>query len=401
MTPQKGIFASGFRLLAIAAASLTLAALLSGCACKPRYRAYQFDNGDDYFVEGLQRIVDNDGRIGFADRKGSVVIAPQFKFAFPFENGRSRATFEGMNVKEGEHSRWVSPRWLTIDRSGRVVDTWTGALERTLQAFVRDKNARIGVAVIINGQDTVQVNGNDDFPMMSVFKFPQALAVAEYCERNRLTPDDTIGIPADEIHENTWSPMRELYGSKPLRLTLRRLLAFSLQQSDNNACDVLIRLSGGTAAANALMKKLGFDHIRIAASEHEMHRDPTLWSMNSATPLEMAALFNAFFYGGMRHRNALTEEIAAMLADCHTGAARLAAPLTAPGTILCHKTGTGDTRADERLSAVNDAGYVVTPDGARYAIAVFVADSGYDPAETERLIATISRIVADFVIKNY
>ena len=48
------------------------------------------------------------------------------------------------------------------------------AIENALQDYVMGKDARIGVAVIINGKDTVSVNGNRDFPMMSVVKFPLA-----------------------------------------------------------------------------------------------------------------------------------------------------------------------------------------------------------------------------------
>ena len=44
-------------------------------------------------------------------------------------------------------------------------------IENTLQEYIAGKDARIGVAVIINSKDTVSINGNRDFPMMSVVKF--------------------------------------------------------------------------------------------------------------------------------------------------------------------------------------------------------------------------------------
>ena len=37
------------------------------------------------------------------------------------------------------------------------------SLQTSLEDFIRDKDARIGVAVIINGSDTVAVNGNEQF----------------------------------------------------------------------------------------------------------------------------------------------------------------------------------------------------------------------------------------------
>lgn len=94
--------------------------LMSGCKT-PSYSVFQYDNGDDYLCEGLRRIVDKHGRIGFADSIGNVVITPKYAFAFPFEDGRAKATFTGESVAEGEHSRWVSSDWFYIDRNGQQI----------------------------------------------------------------------------------------------------------------------------------------------------------------------------------------------------------------------------------------------------------------------------------------
>lgn len=80
-----------------------------------------YDNGPDYFADGLIRIKKN-GNIGYADEKGRVVIAPQFGCAFPFQNGRARVAMACKTVQEGEHSRWESEEWFYIDKSGRKTD---------------------------------------------------------------------------------------------------------------------------------------------------------------------------------------------------------------------------------------------------------------------------------------
>lgn len=49
---------------------------------------------------------------------------------------------------------------------------------------------------------------------------------------------------------------------------------------------------------------------------------------------------------------------------------------------------------------MNDAGYVFLPDEQGYAIAVFIADSGYGMAETEKIIADISGIVFNNIRQN-
>ena len=50
-------------------------------------------------------------------------------------------------------------------------------LEQALRTLVERKRAETGIAVILNGTDTVTVNDAGRYPMMSVFKFHQALAV--------------------------------------------------------------------------------------------------------------------------------------------------------------------------------------------------------------------------------
>lgn len=88
-----------------------------------KYPAFQYDNGDDYVRDGLYRIVDERGRIGYADEKGNTVITPRFSFGFPFENGKAKVTDCGQ-MKEVEESRgeyhyWESDDWYFIDKSGR------------------------------------------------------------------------------------------------------------------------------------------------------------------------------------------------------------------------------------------------------------------------------------------
>ena len=60
--------------------------------------------------------------------------------------------------------------------------------------------------------------------------------------------------------------------------------------------------------------------------------------------------------------------------------------------MIGHKTGTGDVNSQGRIIGVNDAGYVFLPNKQGYAIAVFIADSGYGMTETEKMIADISEI---------
>ncbi len=98
-----------------------LSLFVSACSPSDKYAVYQYDNGDDYFSEGLQRIVDKDGKIGFRDSIGKIVISPRYAFAFPFKDGYAKVTDTGhMEAVDntGEYHRWVSDSWYYIDKTG-------------------------------------------------------------------------------------------------------------------------------------------------------------------------------------------------------------------------------------------------------------------------------------------
>ena len=68
---------------------------------------FQCDNGNDYVSEGLYRIVDKRGRIGYADESGRTVIKPRFAFGFPFENGKAKVTDKGENERSAGFGRRI------------------------------------------------------------------------------------------------------------------------------------------------------------------------------------------------------------------------------------------------------------------------------------------------------
>jgi hypothetical protein len=61
-------------------------------------KSYAFDNGPDYFQEGLARIVGADGNVGFIDDQGVIAIAPQFDKASPFCHGTAEVEKDGKRV---------------------------------------------------------------------------------------------------------------------------------------------------------------------------------------------------------------------------------------------------------------------------------------------------------------
>ena len=237
-------------------------------------------------------------------------------------------------------------------------------LSYRLKKVIKDKKAEIGIAVILDAQDTVTVNNDDRYPLMSVFKFHQALAVADYLDRNGLTPDTEIFIPEEELDPDTYSPLRKEFPEGEISLSVSRLLEYSLQLSDNNACDILFEHTGGPAATDRYVRSLGLRNFAIAATEQQMHDDPQTCYENWSTPLEAAALLELLVTEQILTPT-LREMIRQNLINCKTGADRLPKPLSGTGAVIGHKTGTSDR--DERgiFAGTNDLGFVILPDGTR------------------------------------
>lgn len=277
-------------------------------------------------------------------------------------------------------------------------------LQQSLTEFVKDKDANIGIAVIIDGRDTISVNGDKEFPMLSVYKFPITLAFAEHCRNRDLPFDYPVSVFPEDLHPDTYSPMTEkiLASSRLTTDTLKmpaiQLTAYMLQQSDNNASDIVLRETGGAESVDSYLRALGISQVNVRNSEADMHTDQKLCYDNTATPIAMASLVDKF---DREFKDSISLEIKRLMETCSTGIGRLAQPLSGSNALIGHKTGTGFILPDGRIMAVNDVGYVHMPDnGCRYSIAVFFENSGYDMTDTESIIAEISRIVFSYLSKR-
>ncbi|MBI5238962.1 MAG: WG repeat-containing protein [Elusimicrobia bacterium] len=81
------------------------------------------DNGPDGFHDGLVRF-EQQGRCGYANRRGKAVIAPAYDGCLNFINGIARACLRCKNVCAGqdcEHRTLAGGEWVCLDTTGRRV----------------------------------------------------------------------------------------------------------------------------------------------------------------------------------------------------------------------------------------------------------------------------------------
>ena len=271
------------------------------------------------------------------------------------------------------------------------VDTLRARIERILAS----KNAHVGVAITgLDGFDTLSINGSGHFPLQSVFKFPIALAVLDKVDQGSLSLSQKILVTKADLLQNTWSPLREKYPQGNIKIPLSEILQYTVSQSDNNGCDILLRLIKGTKVVNDYIHKKGIKDIAIVFNEEEMHKEWNVQFSNWITPKASNDLLKLFY-----DRKILSSKshdfLWKIMTATSTGTERIKGQLP-QGTQVAHKTGTSDTNKEGVTAAVNDVGIVTLPNGKHFAISVFVSDSKENNKTNEKIISDISKLTWDY-----
>ncbi|WP_018336725.1 class A beta-lactamase, subclass A2 [Butyricimonas synergistica] len=271
---------------------------------------------------------------------------------------------------------------------------YTGMLTDTISKIVSGYPGEIGVAVIINNMDTVTVNNKSIYPMMSVFKLHQAIAVCNDFDRKGLSLDSLMCIKRDELDPRTWSPMMKEHSEPVISLTVKDLLRYTLIQSDNNASNIMFKELVSVARTDSFIATLiPRTSFRIAYTEGEMSVDHDKAYSNYTSPLGAAMLMNRLFTDSLVSREKQCFMMNT-LEECITGKDRIVAPLLGKeGITIAHKTGSGYINENGELAAHNDVAYIRLPNNVCYSLAVFVKDFKGNEAQASKAVACVSAIV--------
>lgn len=269
-------------------------------------------------------------------------------------------------------------------------------LTETLKDIIKDKPGQIGIAVIIDNSDTVKVNNSDDYPLMSMFKLHEAIAVCRTLDKSMTSIDSTMQINRAALDHDTWSPMLADHTSPEFSLSVKELIDYILIHSDNNASNILFDNIVSVAETDSITGLLLPDNeVRLMYMERQMKEKNDLAYENRCSPLSYAILVNKVFTDSVASADKQAVIRQAML-NCNTGLTRLAAPLNGKeGVSFAHRTGTGYVTPENLIVAINDGGYVRLPSGKGYSIAVFIKDYNGKAEEAESIMASISAAVYD------
>lgn len=270
-------------------------------------------------------------------------------------------------------------------------------LRVSIQTIIKDKKANVGVAVWhLEKQDTISVNGHRHLPMQSVFKLPIGLAVLDLVDKNKLKIDQKLTFSKEELMQNTWSPIRDRFpngGSLPLS----EMLTYTVAQSDNNGCDILLRLIGGTDVVQNYMDRIGVKDFQIVANEQMMHEVTDIQYQNYISANAANLLLEKLYKKPILKKNTKALMIK-ILEETSTGLKRLRGELP-KATIVAHKTGTSFTDEKGKTAATNDIGVITLPNGQHVIVSVFVSDSYENEVTNDKIIADIAKASFDYYSK--
>ncbi|MEG4396633.1 class A beta-lactamase [Microcoleus sp. BROC3] len=289
------------------------------------------------------------------------------------------------NREDTPNNETSAPSGIAISNAER-----TNELRDRIEQISQAALGRVGVkATVLETGESVTLNGNQQFPMQSVYKFPIAMALLARVDRGKLKLDQKIRVEASDVLQGS----RILDdSSQGMEFTLSELLKYMVSESDGTSCDVLLKLLGEPKVVTEYLRGLGVSDIVVAHTEKELAQGTAAKYRNYATPDAAVVLLRAFHEGKGLSKSSQAL-LLQLMTETTTGPKRIKG-LLPDGTVVAHKTGTSST-VNGVTAATNDIGLVTLPNGRHMAISVFVSDSRANDAVREEVIAKVAKAAWD------
>lgn len=274
----------------------------------------------------------------------------------------------------------------------------TSLLEPKINSILKNKKATVGVSVLgFENGFKYDKNADKKLPMQSVFKFHIAAAVLNYVDQRKLSLDQKIKLDTSNLLENTWSPLRDQYAGKDVKVPLSEVIEYTVAKSDNNGCDILLKLLGGTQTVQKFMDSKGVKGFQIKYNEEAMHKDWNAQYENYSTTKSAVDALKKFYDGKLLSKKS-TDYLMKVMWSTSTGLNKMVDQLP-KNTPVARKTGASGKNNAGLTGAENEIGIITLPNGKHYALAVFVSNSMETDAVNCKMISDISREVWEYFNK--
>ncbi|MDB5133706.1 MAG: bla [Mucilaginibacter sp.] len=291
----------------------------------------------------------------------------------------------------------IASSFLIITLSAGISHAQDKNLTAQIKEIAPAAKGIVGVSILgIESGDTLNYNGNARLVMHSVMKFPIAMTVLHLVDKGKYKLDQKLKVGKKDLLPNTHSPLRDKYPDGT-EIQLSELIGYMVSQSDNNACDFLLKKIGGTEVVEDYIQSLGIKGIAINASEAGMAVSWEVQYLNWCKPADMVYLLDIFYHGKALSKTS-NDFLWKIMTETNTGPNRIKG-LLPKDVIVAHKTGTSPTNDAGLSPATNDVGIITLPNGKHLAIAIFVCNSNADEATRDLVIAKIAKAAWDYYSK--
>ncbi|WP_343658748.1 CGA/CIA family class A beta-lactamase [Chryseobacterium sp.] len=274
----------------------------------------------------------------------------------------------------------------------------TSLLEQKINSILKNKKATVGVSVLgFENGFKYDKNGDKKLPMQSVFKFHIAAAALNAVDHGKLSLDQKIMLNQSNLLENTWSPLRDKYPAGNVEIPLSEVIEYTVAKSDNNGCDILLKLLGGTQVVQKFMDSKGVKGFQIKYNEEDMHKDWNVQYENYSTTKSASDVLKKFYDGKLLSKKS-TDYLMKVMLSTSTGLNKMVEQLP-KNTPVARKTGASGKNEAGLTGAENEIGIITLPNGKHYALAVFISNSTETDVVNCRMISDISREVWEYFSK--
>ncbi|WP_128546717.1 class A beta-lactamase [Larkinella soli] len=270
-------------------------------------------------------------------------------------------------------------------------------LKRDICQIISQNRAHVGISIKgFEKEDTININANDTFPLMSVFKFHIALAVLQRVDDGVLKLTQKVLVEKSQLHSDTWSPMRDQYPHGQVYLSLDEILRYTVSNSDNNGCDILLNLIGGAKGLQKYIRSLGADDFTVSVNEFQMRSWENSY-LNYSTPMETTKLLEKFYNGLILKANS-TDYLYRLMVETTRGTRYMKSGLPQAAEIA-HRPGLSGLDANKIRIAMNDVGIVKLPNGQYFIISIFLKDIMQDDRQAEEFFSEVARLTWEYFTK--
>lgn len=298
-------------------------------------------------------------------------------------------------------------------------------LRTTINSLWKGFPSRAGIAVIREDADwVVSERGGEPMPQQSVSKLWVAITLLDKVDQGDISLAEPVTVRKSDLVVFS-AAMASMIGENGYTTTLGGLLERAMLKSDNTANDLLLKRVGGSQAVRAMIAAKGLGAIRFSAGENllqagtaglpwrEEYRQGkqfqaarALLSLETrrqamdayvanppdgAAPIAIARALLRLARGELLSASS-TRRLTGLMTASETGKQRLRAGVPY-GWSFGHKTGTGQDLGG-RTAGYNDVGFMVAPDGTRYAVVVQIADTAQPIIARMQFMQAISAAVA-------